>query len=121
MHRATKIATCSYCGTRAALVLSGEGVRHELSCAACGAPLHELKAMPRPAAPPEDAPRRDKSCGAPRRARASTGDGASAPKRANPGYRPQPARRRKPRKGAFRRIWEKVADGVEDLFDDIFD
>ena len=40
-----KIATCCYCGTRAALVLRGDS-RHELSCAACGAPLHEMKAMP---------------------------------------------------------------------------
>ncbi|QIE44034.1 hypothetical protein G5B38_18255 [Pseudohalocynthiibacter aestuariivivens] len=40
-----KIATCCYCGTRAALVIRSEG-RHELSCAACGAPLREMKAMP---------------------------------------------------------------------------
>ncbi|RYH03563.1 hypothetical protein EU805_07585 [Salipiger sp. IMCC34102] len=41
----TKIATCCYCGTRAALVLRGE-TRHELACAQCGAPLHDLKMMP---------------------------------------------------------------------------
>jgi hypothetical protein len=41
----TKIATCSYCGTRAALVLKGE-TKHELACSACGAPLHDLKQMP---------------------------------------------------------------------------
>jgi hypothetical protein len=41
----TKIATCCYCGTRAALVLRGEG-RHELSCASCGAPLHLMKNLP---------------------------------------------------------------------------
>ena len=41
-----KIATCCYCGTRAALVLKGKD-RHELSCATCGAPLHELKKLPR--------------------------------------------------------------------------
>ena len=40
-----KIATCCYCGTRAALVLRGEE-RHELACAQCGAPLHDLKVMP---------------------------------------------------------------------------
>ena len=40
-----KVATCCYCGTRAALVLGGKG-RHELSCASCGAPLHDLKQMP---------------------------------------------------------------------------
>ena len=49
---AVKIATCSYCGTRAALKLTEVG-RHELACSACGAPLHELKQMPvdKPAKP----------------------------------------------------------------------
>ncbi len=40
----TKIATCCYCGTRAALVL--DRARHELTCAQCGAPLHDLKMLP---------------------------------------------------------------------------
>lgn len=39
-----KIATCCYCGTRAALVLRGQD-RHELSCSACGAPLQDLKML----------------------------------------------------------------------------
>lgn len=39
-----KIATCSYCGTRAALVLGGT-TQHELACATCGAPLHDLRAL----------------------------------------------------------------------------
>ncbi len=39
-----KIATCCYCGTRAALELRG-GARHELACSNCGAPLHELKRL----------------------------------------------------------------------------
>ncbi|RYH09021.1 hypothetical protein [Tropicimonas sp. IMCC6043] len=43
MYRNTKVATCCYCGTRAALVLD-QG-RHELACAACGAPLSELKSF----------------------------------------------------------------------------
>ena len=41
----TKIATCCYCGTRAALTLKGD-VSHELACSSCGAPLHDLKQMP---------------------------------------------------------------------------
>ena len=45
MPQTPKIATCTYCGTRAALVFKESG-RHELSCSACGAPLHELKQMP---------------------------------------------------------------------------
>ena len=39
-----KIATCCYCGTRAALVLTGRD-RHELACSSCGAPLHDLKML----------------------------------------------------------------------------
>lgn len=46
MPNGTKIATCCYCGKRAALVLTGT-VRHELACSACGAPLHDLKGIPR--------------------------------------------------------------------------
>ena len=39
----TKIATCCYCGARAALRL--DRGRHELTCATCGAPLREMKAL----------------------------------------------------------------------------
>ena len=42
----TKIATCCYCGTRAALVLAGRN-QHELACSSCGAPLHDLKMLPK--------------------------------------------------------------------------
>lgn len=38
-----KIATCSYCGARAALVFD-DGL-HELTCGACGAPLHDMKPL----------------------------------------------------------------------------
>ncbi len=44
MPQSTKIATCSYCGSRAALVFRGEG-RQELSCASCGAPLRDMKPL----------------------------------------------------------------------------
>lgn len=44
MHRNTKIATCNFCGTRAALVL--DAAHHELICRSCGAQLHNLKSMP---------------------------------------------------------------------------
>jgi len=42
---AQKIATCCYCGTKAALILRGKD-SHELSCGSCGAPLHDLKRLP---------------------------------------------------------------------------
>ena len=50
----TKVGTCCYCGTKAALVLRGKD-RHELSCATCGAPLHALKVLPQQT----DTPRKD--------------------------------------------------------------
>lgn len=42
---AQKIATCCYCGTKAALVLRGKD-SYELNCGSCGAPLHDLKRLP---------------------------------------------------------------------------
>lgn len=103
-----KIATCSYCSTRAALVL--DRGRHELICASCGAPLHEMKALHKPvtraAAPtgrarPMPLPRQD-----------------YGPVRA-PDRSPKPKSRkaRKPRKGFGRRMFEEIWDVVEDIFD----
>lgn len=102
----SKIATCCYCGTRAALVLTEAG-RHELSCAACGAPLHEMKAMPvRKAERLHQAPPR--RAGAPAR-----------PDRGKP--RKKPAKRRdRMRKfspmRAFSRALEQAWDEIEDIF-----
>lgn len=47
MDPVTKIGTCCYCGTRALLSLEGT-TRHELACASCGAPLHNLKQLKQP-------------------------------------------------------------------------
>lgn len=97
-----KIATCSFCGTRAALVLTGE-TRHELSCAACGAPLHDLKslkAQPTPAPGPKREHRREAAW-------------ASARHPARPGKR----RPGKPRKSPGRRFLSEIVDLIEDIFD----
>ena len=91
-----KIATCCYCGTRAALVLRGD-VRHELACASCGAPLHDLKSLPldkaqrvaRPAAPKQVTPKPTK---------------AKTPKR-------------RKRKSLSRRLMSEVIDLIEDILD----
>jgi hypothetical protein len=114
-----KIATCCYCGTRAALVLRGEG-RHELSCAACGAPLHEMKAMPCAAqtradagSGPKPAPRR-KPAPHPYDTRRDDSDDRRQPERDR--YR-QPAKRRKRRKPFLRKALEEIWDVVEDVFD----
>ncbi len=97
MPHGAKIATCNYCGTRAALVLKGE-VRHELACSACGAPLHELKALK--LAAPDAAPRRAAAASA----------------------RPRPARpQKKVRKSRGKSGLRDILDEAFDLIDDIFD
>lgn len=96
MPHDTKIATCCYCGARAALVLTG-AIRHELSCAACGAPLRHLKQMPG----------RHARRGAPHQRPANA---ASHPKF-------QRKSSKKPRKSWARWALEEAWDAVEDIFD----
>lgn len=103
MSYPTKIATCCYCGTRAALTL--DRGRHELSCAQCAAPLHDLKSLPVTEKAPKPAVSHQ------------------------PGLRKFPAARRadekarrkpkkmKPRKSLLRRMAEEAFDVVEDIFD----
>ena len=95
----TKIMTCCYCGTRAALVLKKSG-RHELMCRTCGAPLHDLKRLPL-----------DK-----------TGDRELV--RPSPVRMAKPVRKRKSstrkpkkRKGFFKDWIEEAVDFIEDIFD----
>jgi len=95
MPHSPRIATCSYCGTRAALVLRGEG-RHELTCSSCGAPLHALKRLPVEPEPPVA-----------RKAR------AAVPKP----EKPRKPNRAKKRKSRARWLLGEVVDLVEDVFD----
>ncbi|MCV6593180.1 MAG: hypothetical protein OIF48_09535 [Silicimonas sp.] len=94
MHKSAKIATCCYCGTRAALTLRGQE-RHELACSSCGAPLHEMK-MLKAAAP--ERPARHK---------------------AYPSDRPvKDKRKKKKKKKSFaHRAFEELWDIAEDIFD----
>lgn len=104
MSYSTKIATCCYCGTRAALVLGRD--RHELVCSSCGAPLHELKRLPqehpgktelvRPSAVRPSGKKTKKS----------------RPKKQKP-YR----KSHKRRKGLMRHLVEEAFDVIEDIFD----
>jgi len=94
MPHSPKIATCCYCGTRAALVLGRQG-RHELTCASCGAPLHALKRLPSDADHP-------------------------SPRKAKPAYAPEKPRKpekAKKRKSRARWLLSEVVDFVEDVFD----
>ncbi len=98
MHRVTKIATCCYCGTRATLVLAGHR-QHELACAACGAPLHNLKALKVERDPGQ----------------------IQAPAHASESPKPKrPARKRKKarkRRSVGRKILSEAFDLLEDVFD----
>ncbi len=101
---AVKVATCCYCGTKAALVLKGES-RHELACGSCGAPLHRLKMLP-------NAPR-------------GTTAPAATPARPTPkmdrSHGVKPAgwgrKKKKKRKGLGAKVFEELWDVVEDIFD----
>lgn len=87
----SKIATCCYCGTRAALVLKGKQ-RHELSCSSCGAPLHDLKMVPK----------------------RKLND--SKPKRES--FKPSKGyKNKKKKKGMFSRVLDEAWDAIEDIFD----
>ena len=114
---AQKLATCCYCGTRAALVLRGD-VRHELSCVSCGAPLNDLKLMPvsAPTARPVETTVK-KPAGPAQKAKRSKEQKV---------FKPKKGKRRKfgvklGRKLSVSRLVSKVWDEIEDVVEDIFD
>ncbi|MDF3413197.1 hypothetical protein HKX54_01915 [Sulfitobacter sp. M57] len=97
-----KIATCCHCGTKAALKL--DKGRHALSCASCGAPLRNLKALP------VAAPERPAVSHQP-----SVRQFAQKPKRAP--VKKTKRRKMKKRIGWLKDMAEEVFDFVEDIFD----
>ncbi|RVT85726.1 hypothetical protein DXV76_08235 [Rhodobacteraceae bacterium CCMM004] len=111
MPHQSKVATCCYCGSRAALILAGT-VRHELACATCGAPLHELKALRSDAGGKRQTTRRSAPhpMALPAGAAGAAAVAAGAMRRAKP-------KRKKKRKSLGR----KVLSEAFDLFDDLFD
>ena len=98
-----KIATCCYCGTRAALILDKD--RHELSCASCGAPLHDLKRMPVDSFGPVPDGRTPKI-----RKKGSYSQKKQTPRKTR-------EKRRKPRKSLLRMAVEEAIDAIDDFFD----
>lgn len=127
MYRSTKIATCCYCGTRAALVLTGD--RHELSCVGCGAPLHNLKrlrsdvvAAAAQAQPGAGKPHKSRPLLQPGLAAAGTaaggGQGNRPCARKSDSRKSDSRKRKKPaRKGFARKFLEEAFDVIEDIFD----
>ena len=102
MPHPTKIATCCYCGTRAALVLA-EGGRHELACGSCGAPLHNMKMLRSDRVAPAAPPARPRPGGA-------DAPGGAPRKLAKP-------KKVKRRKGFMAKLMDEAFDAIEDIFD----
>lgn len=100
MPHSSKIVTCCYCGSRAALVLRGKE-RHELSCANCGAPLHQMKMLRTDASGDRELVRR-------------------SPIRF-PEQRPKKSERKKRRQSLSQRFMAELKDKAEDIFDEVFD
>ncbi|MCO4846573.1 MAG: hypothetical protein KC448_01205 [Yoonia sp.] len=99
-----KVATCCYCGTKAALVLSGD-VRHELACSTCGAPLSQMKMLrsqPALVTAPTAAPTRPR----PQKARKDSD---------------KPKRNRPKKKIKFSVLGRKALHEIWDVIEDIFD
>ena len=103
-----KIATCCYCGARAALILRGEN-RHELSCSSCGAPLHDLKML-----------RKDVETSHSSRPNKVKKSSRATPRPNHP-KQPHPKavkrKKHKKRKGILRDFFEEAFDVIEDIFD----
>lgn len=106
----TKIATCCHCGTKAALTLNSK--QHVLSCATCGAPLRDLKQMPKAAPVPQPAVSH-----AP--ALRSFAKAPSKPEKVS--RKPKKAKKSKKRKGWFGTRFKDVAEDLFDVVEDIFD
>ncbi|MFT6076624.1 MAG: hypothetical protein ACJAZ1_003560 [Yoonia sp.] len=104
---ATKIATCCYCGTKAALVLRGID-KHELACSNCGAPLRSLKILP-------------VSPDRPRDPVARFADHRSKPVEKCWGYVVSRPKKRRKTKRFGRRVFSQLWDVIEDVVDDVFD
>ena len=98
-----KIATCCYCGTRAALRLDHD--RHELTCRSCGAPLRNLKHM---TLDRKEEARKPKPKKLQKKSKTSWeyGDARGA-------YR----KPRKKRKSLMSKVFEEALDVLEDIFD----
>ncbi|MFD3191960.1 hypothetical protein ACFMPD_17090 [Sedimentitalea sp. HM32M-2] len=124
MPQPTKIATCCYCGTRAALILTGQ-VRHELSCATCGAPLHDLKMLRRDRLPPaQTGPATPMDLRSVRSAldggHGKTGKTGKAGKRGGSGKKrgkPVRSKPKKHRKRGMTWLLKETIDVIEDLLD----
>ncbi|PYG27989.1 hypothetical protein [Pelagimonas varians] len=107
-----KIATCCYCGTRAALVMDKS--HHELVCSSCGAPLHNLKRMRTDAV--EGHPYAPSHMTGPARP-ATHPYGAVDHRKPPKGDYSRKRKKSKKRKSLGRKIFKEAFDLIEDIFD----
>ena len=140
MTQATKIATCTYCGTRTAIVLS-QAARHELTCSACGAPLDRMELLhtaqpaaeapvavpiPLPAAPKRSSKKKTEEVK--KRSSKSAGFGLSWPEwnsddddddddDDDKSRKSKKSKKRKKRKSLAKKLFKEAADKIEDIFD----
>lgn len=106
----TKIATCCYCSARTFLQPTARQ-GHELACASCGAPIHEMKWLKAPAAaaPQPKAAKPRKQAKPTRHAK---------PKKYAEWSKPaKPCKRRRKKKSLFSKVLEEAWDIAEDIFD----
>lgn len=105
----TKIATCCHCGAKAALKLDQS--HHVLACASCGAPLRELKSIPKRVAPK------------PAISHQQPVRSSSKPKTKPVEQRKKPksSKKSKKRKGWFAERFKDMAEDLFDVVEDIFD
>ena len=104
MHRTHVIATCCYCGSRAALSLGGTTIRHELACSGCGAPLGRMKNLPGGAA-----------------AASGTVTGLAGPARKKTSKKTRKGTRKSKKARKRRTLKSRLFDIAEDVLDEIFD
>ncbi|MEM7724140.1 MAG: hypothetical protein AAF376_17465 [Pseudomonadota bacterium] len=111
MAHQTKIATCSYCGSRQTLQLAARD-GHELACGSCGAPLHEMKWL----RPPKDGKpkKRSKPHKAPHGHDIPREDWRGRPAWHEDDYKRRRKKRRKP-------MWKKALEEAFDVIEDILD
>lgn len=105
-YKTTKIATCSYCGSRQTLML-GARDGHELACSSCGAPLHEMKWLK--SGRDSDKVKRSPRKPAPHGIQDRRGWNEERPDRRK--------KKRKKRKGLLHEVFEEAFDVLEDIFD----
>ncbi|MFY0623551.1 MAG: hypothetical protein JXQ89_17860 [Pelagimonas sp.] len=97
----TTIASCCYCGARTALVLTPD--RHELCCASCGAPLHNMKRLKEDAEHPSGKVKTKK---------------LKKTKAAKVGYgKPSKVKKKKKSKSFTKSLFGEAFDLIEDIFD----